>query len=120
LTDYADLKKRLREWADAQKPAETDKLYPRALAHEAAAAIAALEKQVEDAREQPWPEWAEKLLRLLQEWGAEYEADDEINLPDELAEWLHHYASDLKQAARRKAALSLPLQSGDIGDQGET
>lgn len=53
----------------------------------------------DEAREQPWPEWAEKLLRLLESWGAEYEADDEINLPDELAEWLHHYASELKRAA---------------------
>lgn len=49
-----------------------------------------------------WPEWAEKLLRLLESWGAEYEADDEINLPDELSEWLHHYASDIKQTAERK------------------
>lgn len=49
-----------------------------------------------------WPEWAEKLLRLLESWGAEYEADDEINLPDELSEWLHHYASDIKLTAERK------------------
>lgn len=46
-----------------------------------------------------WPEWAEKLLRVMEAFGAEYEADDEINLPDELAEWLHHYASDLKRTA---------------------
>lgn len=51
-----------------------------------------------------WPEWAEKLLRLLETWGAEYEADDEINLPGELAEWLHHYASDLKRTAAAKVS----------------
>lgn len=48
-----------------------------------------------------WPKWAEKLLKVLEKFGAEYEADDEINLPDELAEWLHHYASDIKRAAER-------------------
>lgn len=65
--------------------------------------IAELEDERDEARQEPWPEWAEKLLRLLESWGAEYEADDEINLPDELAEWLHHYASDLKRAAAAKS-----------------
>lgn len=62
-----------------------------------------LEEELDEARLGPWPEWAEKLLRLLESWGAEYEHDDEINLPDELAEWLHHYASDLKRTRTRSA-----------------
>lgn len=48
-----------------------------------------------------WPEWAAKLLRILEGFGAEYDADDEISLPDELSEWLHHYASDLKRCRAR-------------------
>jgi hypothetical protein len=55
-----------------------------------------------DARGGTWPEWATKLLKVLEDFGNEYDADDEINLPDELAEWLHHYASDIKQTAERR------------------
>lgn len=58
-----------------------------------------LEEKLIEARQGPWPEWAEKLLRLLEEWGCEYDADDEINLPDELAEWLNGYAGELRRVA---------------------
>lgn len=61
-----------------------------------------LEHELQEARAEPWPEWAEKLLRVMESFGAEYEYDDEINLPDELAEWLHHYASELKRTAAAK------------------
>ncbi len=106
MADYAEIEKGLREIrADVMVANPIRKT-----CEQAADAIAALTKQADDlsdelvdARLEPWPEWAEKLLRILQDFGAEYEADDEIDLPDELREWLHHYASDLKQAAERRA-----------------
>ncbi|GIK47975.1 MAG: hypothetical protein BroJett013_06720 [Alphaproteobacteria bacterium] len=70
--------------------------------------LEAAEVERNEALQGPWPEWAEKLLRIMEEFGAEYDADDEINLPDELAEWLHHYASDLKRTAKREAAKDTP------------
>lgn len=110
MTAFPDLEKRLR----AVEPLDfVPHAVPVELCTEAADAIAALSKQVEelddelvDARLEPWPEWADKLLRILQDFGAEYDADDEINLPDELAEWLHHYASDLKQSRARLSPAS--------------
>lgn len=64
-----------------------------------------------------WPEWAAKLLRIMEDFGAEYEADDEINLPDELAEWLHHYASDIKQSAERRR--SATADAAPVSGQGD-
>lgn len=55
-----------------------------------------------------WPEWASKLLKVLEDFGNEYDADDEINLPDELAEWLHHYASDIKRSAEHARSKQAP------------
>lgn len=57
-----------------------------------------IEVDENDARS-PWPEWAAKLLKVLEDFGAEYDADDEVNLPDELSEWLLNYASDIKRTA---------------------
>ena len=76
--------------------------------------IADLEDRLIEAQSAPWPEWAEKLLRILESFGAEYEADDEINLPDELTEWLHHYASDLKQTARAALSQAQPQPSDEV------
>ena len=69
-----------------------------------------LEEQLREAQ-QTWPEWAEKLLRILESWGCEYDTDDEINLPDELADWLNCYASDLKRDAARRPD---PMQRGQF------
>jgi len=75
-------------------------------ADEMRATIAEAASALDDAAEAQatWPEWAQKLLRTLESFGAEYEYDDEINLPDELSEWLHHYASDIKREAERRKA----------------
>jgi hypothetical protein len=118
LTDYADLKKRLRERKRLMPNGffsftDTDPLNA-----EAADAIAALEKQVADAREalQPFGEWAEKVLHpaigssdgIHVEW---------VLTRGEMKSGTPHILAGAFRRAQEIAALSRPLQSGDIGDQ---
>jgi hypothetical protein len=62
-----------------------------------------LEQRLDDCAS--WPEWASKLLRILQGWGAA-EPDEEnlIDLPQELADWLAGYRAEIERAALSKGA----------------
>lgn len=71
---------------------------------------------IEEAREEErheaaalWPEWADKMLKILRGFGVPCDDEDGVDLPEELREWLEIYG-----AAVRRSALS--TTAADKGD----
>lgn len=66
------------------------------------ATIADAAETLEKAAEavETWPEWAAKLLNIIEDPEFRYEADDEITLPEDFAEWWQGYKSAVREAAK--------------------
>lgn len=65
-----------------------------------------LSDQLHEARQQPWPKWAERILQILQGYGYEAE-EDGVDLPECLADWFEGFDSEqtlAKSAARALAS----------------
>jgi hypothetical protein len=68
-----------------------------------------------------WPDWARQMLSLLEKYGYRLEHGDEIDLPQEMAEWLNGYDNDnacrdavaRAEAAERKLADIHEIASND-------
>jgi hypothetical protein len=61
---------------------------------------------IEEAREEErdeaatlWPEWADKLLKILRAYGVPCDDEEGVDLPEELREWLSDYKHEIRQAA---------------------
>ena len=61
---------------------------------------------IEEARQEErddgatlWPEWADKLLKILRGFGVPCDDEEGVDLPAELREWLEVYEQDVRRAA---------------------
>ncbi|WP_457091067.1 DUF551 domain-containing protein [Microvirga sp. P5_D2] len=61
---------------------------------------------IEEAREEErfeaatlWPEWADKLLKILRAYGVPCDDEEGVDLPEELREWLSDYKDELSRSA---------------------
>jgi len=70
---------------------------PLAIIDEKEAEVGALEEQLEEARYEPWPKWAEdmqKTIRAASGYVGYDDATDGVNLPEELDELINHLTSE--------------------------
>lgn len=84
-----------------------DTSYPQAFAAHRETSTASLQAEIAELRHalatlDVWPAWASSLLDIMREFtGERYGSDEEIDLPEELRNWLAGYRVEIERDASR-------------------
>lgn len=70
---------------------------------------------IEEAREEErqeaamlWPDWADKMLKILRGFGVPCDDEEGVDLPQELADWLEVYGQDVRREAEKRGNTASP------------